>query len=336
MPGLHKFEKNILGLSKTRNVDELHLEWVAVGYEKTDGNDVRCVCNRWIKYVYYFYNHVTNRTIAVGTACADKLKEIIGRNGKARSVVNLCDLGLKPGIYTEITDLEAYSEEIRRQICALLRVHLGRCDAFELVDFIENPKLLLNDAGLIAFARERLEQFKARRKAQQEREQAERVAAQLEREREEARERQRIQDLRVKEYFAEIEDMKRRWSLRDRVLLTTDELPLEEEFRDANETFKRWNDRPLMLLSLELLEEERQYQLERERARELYEQRLREAEERERIRKQQEEAGQKAMEATLERIRRESRERRQQEQLARQEQSRKYNQLLKRSGLGKK
>jgi hypothetical protein len=260
MPGLHKFDKNILGLSKTKNVDELHLEWVAVGYEKTDGNDTRCICSRWIKYVYYFYNHVTNRTIAVGTACADKLKEIIGRNGKARSVVNLCDLGLKPGIYTEITDLEAYSEEIRRQICALLRVHLGRCDAFELVDFIENPKLLLNDAGLIAYAKERLAELEAERKEKERQRQqqfdafletmrlereARESAERLEKEREEAR----IQALQMEEELSQIDEMRDEWGNVNRIVKTADELKDEEEMYEAQQMLNYWSEKPLLLKS---------------------------------------------------------------------------------------
>jgi hypothetical protein len=270
MPGLHKFEKNVLELSETDDVSKLNEEWVMVGSDNKKNDPIRCACNRWITDVYYFFNVKTNHTIALGSTCMKKLAITGEGNGRMR-VIDFRDFNLPIGIYTEITDMAAYSAEIRRELCALLRVEIGRCGVPSLNMLLRDPLQLLNDAGLIAYAKERLgilikkgdEAAERYRRLQQERqlerervEFAERQRIEALRRRDEAAEKVRIEALRRDEEDDEIAQMKFRWDWRDRVIQTEEELLLKEEFQDAERSkahFKTWGR---VLKSLELIEEQ--------------------------------------------------------------------------------
>jgi hypothetical protein len=267
----HKFEQNILKLSETDDMHQLHTEWRYVRSDKKPKDEKGiCVCCRAVENISYFYNHKTGHTIAAGTTCATKLKKLIKNKGISKDGGNLAHL--EPGIYVEIADLDEYSAEIRAELCAILRVEIARCDEEALRTFLRDPESLLNDADLIAFARERLAVFVERRRVELERWNREVEERRLEREREEARlleqkritemaEQRRIQIALLKEENADIEQMKKDWGTVDRIIKTADELPDEEEFRDADESERYWCDAKLELESLELLEERRQARL---------------------------------------------------------------------------
>jgi hypothetical protein len=104
----HKFEENILQLSETKLLDNLHEEWVSLSYDEHVNTLERCICNREIGNVYRYLNMKTKRMINVGTDCVKKLR--LKNCRSARSILTGTISGTR-GNYQQICDLIKYSNE---------------------------------------------------------------------------------------------------------------------------------------------------------------------------------------------------------------------------------
>ena len=104
----HKFEENILQLSETKVLDNLHEEWISLTYDEHVDTLERCICNREIGNVYRYLNIKTKRMINVGTDCVKKLR--LKNCRSARSILTGSISGT-PGNYQQICDLIKYSNE---------------------------------------------------------------------------------------------------------------------------------------------------------------------------------------------------------------------------------
>jgi len=107
----YAFEKNILVLSRTKNIEELPKEWFFVSsYENGNGH---CICNRKIKIINFFVNIETGHTIQAGSGCCKHLK--LETNASHDNIlVNL--LKEYSAEYENIFDLLRYSEKMRENI----------------------------------------------------------------------------------------------------------------------------------------------------------------------------------------------------------------------------
>lgn len=137
--GAYNFEKNILSLSKTTNPKKLKNEWTMLLYmENTDGH---CICNRKIGNVYYFTNIHTGKVIEVGTACKKKLK--LANKSLFKSLYKYHS-NFK-GIYVEIKDLDAYSEEVKRKLISDIKFKFKKVNdiicIFKLLSIAHHFKL---------------------------------------------------------------------------------------------------------------------------------------------------------------------------------------------------
>lgn len=256
----YKFEPNILKLSKTKEPRELHKEWrFTKSYKKTKTElPSTCICQHDMRDVYYYFNTITQRVITVGSTCAKKLKQLIKGNGSPKSVMEFANL--EPGTYSEISNVDKYSDECRAEACALLRVEIGRSTEEQLRAFLCDPEQLINDAGLIAYAKERLAELEAERKEKERQRQqqfdafletmrlereARESAERLEKERKEAR----IQALQMEEELSQIDEMRDEWGNVNRIVKTADELKDEEELYEAQQMLNYWSEKPLLLKS---------------------------------------------------------------------------------------
>ena len=104
----HKFEENILKLSETKILDNLHEEWVSLAYDEHVNTLERCICNREIGNVYRYLNMKTKRMINVGTDCVKKFR--LNNCRSARSILTGSISGTR-GNYQQICDLIKYSNE---------------------------------------------------------------------------------------------------------------------------------------------------------------------------------------------------------------------------------
>jgi len=104
----HKFEENILQLSETKVLDNLHEEWVSLAYDEHVDTLERCICNREIGNVYRYLNIKTKRMINVGTNCVKKLR--LNNCRTVRSILT-GDINGTRGNYQQICDLIKYSNE---------------------------------------------------------------------------------------------------------------------------------------------------------------------------------------------------------------------------------
>jgi hypothetical protein len=104
----YNFEENILQLSETKELANLHEEWVYLSYNHHVDSLERCICNREIGNVHRYLNMKTKRMINVGTDCVKKLQL---KNCKSvRSILTGPISGTR-GNYQEICDLIKYSNE---------------------------------------------------------------------------------------------------------------------------------------------------------------------------------------------------------------------------------
>jgi len=101
-----KFDKNIMELSYTGDLSQLHTEWIQLGYEERYDNSTRCICGHKIKNTYRYLNTKTAHMINVGSECVKKLRLNNCRN--AKSIFRDFISGI-PGEYECISDLIKYS-----------------------------------------------------------------------------------------------------------------------------------------------------------------------------------------------------------------------------------
>lgn len=106
----YNFEKNIQILSKSKNIKIIPNEWV---YINTSIDTGRCICNRSIKHINYFFNNETGNTIMVGNACKKKLQLNKTRNSIHKFVDKLL---YDKGIYYQILDFIKYSNDTMNKI----------------------------------------------------------------------------------------------------------------------------------------------------------------------------------------------------------------------------
>ena len=106
--GYHKFEENIMKLSQTKDIENLHEEWVSLAYDEHVINPETCICNREIGNVHRFLNMKTMKMINVGTNCVKKLR--LKKCQSVRIVMNSFIGGVR-GNYNQICDLIKYSNE---------------------------------------------------------------------------------------------------------------------------------------------------------------------------------------------------------------------------------
>jgi len=144
---IYKFEENILALSTTNNVDELHREWAQVSkytdpnYESNHDTDrPQCVCNRLLKKeVFVCHNKSTNKFCFLGSKCIKRIKLKKG-TGKVNSIMrDLMNCLWEKGEYKSIKDLNEYSDNIRNLISAHILSSLDT--SFEIYKLTE----LLNE-----------------------------------------------------------------------------------------------------------------------------------------------------------------------------------------------
>jgi hypothetical protein len=115
----HRFEPNILQLSKSKNIDEALSEWSYYVENRVPHKSERCVCNSNITITHTYINDKTGEAILVGGNCHRKLKQA-NKNKKLYSNSNCC-MDFEATTYTEITDLKGYSASILRKILEEIR-----------------------------------------------------------------------------------------------------------------------------------------------------------------------------------------------------------------------
>ena len=104
----YNYEKNILELSETDDIKEVHKEWISLAPSCRMEQKERCICNRGIIIVERFFNTKTNRVINVGTTCVKELR--LNECKSVNSIIKSFIDG-EPGEYNQIIDLIKYSDD---------------------------------------------------------------------------------------------------------------------------------------------------------------------------------------------------------------------------------
>ena len=109
----YNYEKNILELSETNDIKEVHKEWISLVPPCRMEQKERCICNRGIIIVQRFFNTKTKRVINVGTTCVKEL-----HLNKCKSINNMIKslIDGEPGEYEQIADLIKYSNDNLQKI----------------------------------------------------------------------------------------------------------------------------------------------------------------------------------------------------------------------------
>ena len=138
----HKFDDNLLKLSKSKNLETAKKEWRAIYREQREENTGLCICQHTLKNIIYMYNISTKYTISVGTRCCKKFKlQIIKLNNNI--LENVISKMLINGEYKIINNIIEYTNNIQTQLIKYIR------NEYENMTNLEKLKKLNNDIKIL-------------------------------------------------------------------------------------------------------------------------------------------------------------------------------------------
>lgn len=139
------FKENIKKLSVSKNDEELIDEWEFISEEKHSDNSLKCICNKNISQVFYYFNKINGNYINVESKCRDALglsKE------KTTNVIKQTLINFIIGKYTNIYDFLECSTEYRIKIFEFLNKMIDDKNNFEmLIEYIEMIISITNGIG---------------------------------------------------------------------------------------------------------------------------------------------------------------------------------------------
>jgi hypothetical protein len=138
----HKFDDNLLKLSKSKNLETAKKEWREIYREQREEKTGLCICQHTLKNIIYMYNISTKYTISVGTRCCKKFKlQIIKLNNNI--LENVISKMLINGEYKIINNIIEYTNNIQTQLIKYIR------NEYENMTNLEKLKKLNNDIKIL-------------------------------------------------------------------------------------------------------------------------------------------------------------------------------------------
>lgn len=107
----YKFNKNLLGLSNCKVLDDAKKEWDLLDCSKYEESK-KCICQHKIKHCNFYLNNINGNMIIVGSACSKKFGLIQKETSKKSFPKPIIEI-IKKGEYENIEDLFKYSAEVR-------------------------------------------------------------------------------------------------------------------------------------------------------------------------------------------------------------------------------
>jgi hypothetical protein len=107
----YKFNKNLLGLSNSKVLDQAKKEWDLLDRSKYEESK-KCICQHTIKHCNFYLNNINGNMIIVGSACSKKFG-LIQKETSIKSFPKPIIEIIKKGEYENIEDLFKYSTEVR-------------------------------------------------------------------------------------------------------------------------------------------------------------------------------------------------------------------------------
>jgi hypothetical protein len=116
----HKFNINLLELSKSKDLQIAKTEWFEIWNEQRATKTGICICQHTLKNIIYMYNIFTGHTIMVGSGCLKKfnLKKNILNN---RILKNVLTNTLQMGEYKIINNILEYTYDVLTQLIKHIR-----------------------------------------------------------------------------------------------------------------------------------------------------------------------------------------------------------------------
>jgi hypothetical protein len=108
----YKFDKNLLGLSLAKDIEEAKKEWYYICNETRPSDDGLCICQHKIKHVVYLYNKTTKKAISVGSACYKKFNFDAEKMSSPTFNYVLRD-AIEKGKYIMIGNVIEFSNEVK-------------------------------------------------------------------------------------------------------------------------------------------------------------------------------------------------------------------------------
>jgi len=142
----HKFNENLLQLSKSKNLDEAKNEWYLIDKHTAETNDNTCICQHKVKYLNYMYNIETGYTIICGVTCCKKfnLSSIKIKNTILLEILR----GQIKGEYSVIDNILIYSETVQNKLIEYFMKKINNYNLkdlddllFDINDLIKNYKI---------------------------------------------------------------------------------------------------------------------------------------------------------------------------------------------------
>ena len=114
------FDINIKLVSESKDLDILISEWEQYKplFDTIQEIKGRCICNRYIKYINYYYNKINGNIIMVGDTCKKKLKLKNDTEDENKYIKEIISKG--KGVYKSISDIIDYNTDVLLQVMALI------------------------------------------------------------------------------------------------------------------------------------------------------------------------------------------------------------------------
>jgi len=143
---MSQFNKRIMELMETDNIEEACKGWVLISESKRDIESV-CICGRKIKHIYYLCNKRSNEITNIGSSCVKKLLEFkLKTINIDKTVSDICHINYNTyvNMFEKLT-LDEYRELVFSTFCELI-------DNTSSLYKLENIKTrLINNKNELAF-----------------------------------------------------------------------------------------------------------------------------------------------------------------------------------------
>jgi hypothetical protein len=114
------FNKNLLGLSDSTDIEEAKQEWYFICREDRDDATGTCLCQHKIKHINYLYNKKTKKSVCVGSSCYKKFN-FSAKAIEDSSLQYVLKQSITRGEYDVIHNVLEYSLSIKEQLLELLQ-----------------------------------------------------------------------------------------------------------------------------------------------------------------------------------------------------------------------
>ena len=143
-----KFNKRLVDVSESKDLNEAKKEWEFFVKEKCDKNKI-CICGKKIKNVQYFFNKMNGNIICCGTKCCKNFIDIIIMSNK--TLEKIFKLKSPYNEYKQFSNIQEYLDYVKDELKSFMLKEIQNSKFNNLIILLENIININKTYGLTVF-----------------------------------------------------------------------------------------------------------------------------------------------------------------------------------------